>query len=340
MASEKLEELKLRMIGEIYGRLEVLGYEVTENNAYKTYFYCHCACGNFCKIWGGSLRMGKTVSCGCYRAERAGNKKEMIGCKFGKLTVIEYIGNDKNRQTMYKCLCDCGSYSEVRGTALRKTNDSTKSCGCLTREQNEIKPGTRFGRLEVVKLIESKRNYLNYLCKCDCGNTTEVISSNLRKGTQSCGCLATEKAKERFIEFLKQNRGENHYRYDGTITDVERNEMNRRKFKCSGLRELSFKRDSYKCEKCGKGGGRLNAHHVQNWKNYPDLRFEISNLCTLCVTHHKEFHSKYGTKFNTKEQMEEYLGKPWNPPEVCLIKIVDGEFDRYCLANDPIYLGM
>ena len=44
----------------------------------------------------------------------------------------------------------------------------------------------RFGKLIVLKYIGNTK----YLCRCDCGNTTEVLSQNLRKGyTKSCGCL-------------------------------------------------------------------------------------------------------------------------------------------------------
>lgn len=141
MGGKKIEELKLKMIGEQFGRLEVCGYEISSNSAYKTYFYCHCACGNFCKIWGGSLRMGKTVSCGCYRAERAGQKKEMIGCRFTRLVVQEFVEIGKFRQTIYKCLCDCGNYCNVSGAALRKSTHSTKSCGCLADEGKRMRCG-------------------------------------------------------------------------------------------------------------------------------------------------------------------------------------------------------
>lgn len=51
---------------------------------------------------------------------------------------------------------------------------------------------------------------------------------------------------------------------------------------------LSVKnRDDWKCriadDKCN---GRLEAHHILNWKNYPELRYEINNGITLCHFHH------------------------------------------------------
>lgn len=57
----------------------------------------------------------------------------MIGRKFNKLTVIEECKErTKNGTKIYKCLCDCGNYTNVIGTQLR--NGMTKSCGCLRVE--------------------------------------------------------------------------------------------------------------------------------------------------------------------------------------------------------------
>ncbi len=53
--------------------------------------------------------------------------------------------------------------------------------------------GQKFGRLTVIKRIENKGKYTNWLCKCDCGNQTEATSHILRKGEKkSCGCLHRE----------------------------------------------------------------------------------------------------------------------------------------------------
>lgn len=49
-------------------------------------------------------------------------------------------------------------------------------------------------------------------------------------------------------------------------------------------------RDGYKCQDCGKEGGRLHAHHIKSWKEYPDLRWEVSNGVTLCPRCHQKVH--------------------------------------------------
>ena len=53
--------------------------------------------------------------------------------------------------------------------------------------------GVVFGRLTVVRLLGSHKNNHYWLCKCACGNTSEVPTGRLRSGnTSSCGCLTTE----------------------------------------------------------------------------------------------------------------------------------------------------
>lgn len=60
--------------------------------------------------------------------------------------------------------------------------------------------GQRFGRLVVCRREPPKRGARNgvyWICKCDCGRGTKVLSSALLSGlTQSCGCLRREKSKE------------------------------------------------------------------------------------------------------------------------------------------------
>lgn len=57
--------------------------------------------------------------------------------------------------------------------------------------------GERYGRLLVIKYSGNKGSKASWLCLCNCGNRTVVVSSNLRNGhTQSCGCLMVERTLE------------------------------------------------------------------------------------------------------------------------------------------------
>lgn len=52
--------------------------------------------------------------------------------------------------------------------------------------------GMVFGRLTAIKPLRSTiPGGIMWMCKCQCGNTIEIVSSNLNK-TRSCGCLIKE----------------------------------------------------------------------------------------------------------------------------------------------------
>lgn len=85
----------------------------------------------------------------------------------------------------------------------------------------------------------------------------------------------------------------------------------------STWRNSVFKRDNYTCQICGRHSMpgesvRLNAHHIENYSSNKDLRYDINNGITLCEKCHSvnndgSFHRVYGTKNNTREQLEEYI---------------------------------
>jgi hypothetical protein len=58
-------------------------------------------------------------------------KKEMIGKKFGMLTVLNSAENDSKGHLMYVCECECGVIKNIHGTHLRA--GKTVSCGCKNK---------------------------------------------------------------------------------------------------------------------------------------------------------------------------------------------------------------
>lgn len=54
---------------------------------------------------------------------------DLIGQRFGKLTVIKRLENNYHGNTTWLCKCDCGN--EIKVLGYRLTTGQTKSCGCL-----------------------------------------------------------------------------------------------------------------------------------------------------------------------------------------------------------------
>lgn len=78
-------------------------------------------------------------------------------------------------------------------------------------------------------------------------------------------------------------------------------------------RERVFKRDNYTCQCCGDSSGHnLEAHHIENFSDHEELRFDINNGITLCKNCHDfkiygSFHNIYSTKNNTRQQLKDYI---------------------------------
>lgn len=148
--------------------------------------------------------------------------KDEIGNCYGKLTVIEYAGKNKDHRTLWKCKCACGNECVVSGKNLR--NGNTKSCGCIKLYERDCIDmlGMKFGKLLVIEKIDERKYSgknntpcIQWRCKCDCGRETIVTGKCLRNGsTKSCGCLNKEHDKQRLsLQKRKNNTYELHDNY-------------------------------------------------------------------------------------------------------------------------------
>ena len=64
--------------------------------------------------------------------------KNLIGKKYGNLTVIGLSDKMSGRKSYWYCKCDCGNEIEVRSDNL--TTGNTLSCGCLKKSTRQSKP--------------------------------------------------------------------------------------------------------------------------------------------------------------------------------------------------------
>lgn len=93
---------------------------------------------------------------------------------------------------------------------------------------------------------------------------------------------------------------------------VEYSRVERATYEYRQWRNSVFARDRYTCMSCGDKNGcghtvELQAHHIRNWKDNIDDRYNVDNGITFCQGCHMKFHSKYGKHNNTQAQLEDFL---------------------------------
>ena len=130
------------LTGKKFGRLKVISRNEDSFKDKQVRWNCECDCGNKTIVRGSLLRKGATTSCGCFQKEKAQeigkkNSKNLMGLRFGRLTVIEKTEKRRKDHSIYwKCLCDCGQETYVTATNLLSGN--VQSCGCL-KSKGELK---------------------------------------------------------------------------------------------------------------------------------------------------------------------------------------------------------
>lgn len=107
-----------------------------------------------------------------------------------------------------------------------------------------------------------------------------------------------------------QKRGENSRFWCGGINGE--NDAIRHRFEYKNWRTNVYERDKYTCQCCGNFAGRLNAHHIYQFSDYENLRYNEDNGITLCTKCHDSteegsFHNIYGTHNTTPDQLREYI---------------------------------
>lgn len=157
---------------------------------------------------------------------------DLVGQKFGKLTVMERATNSKTGEIRWLCKCDCGSPKPRTVFGISLKNGTSTSCGCMRKSlqssrmkqyhrlnpnKNRVTPskiakdlvGQKFGKLTVIKREDVKNGSIRWLCSCDCGSNEPriVYGFSLKNGdSTSCGCVRKASTAQRAREQAKIRR--------------------------------------------------------------------------------------------------------------------------------------
>lgn len=218
--------------------------------------------------------------------------KDITGERFGKLTVLSFSHiNKKDNWAYWDCICDCGNKRVACGTRLR--NGELKSCGCLSKSFSEQWIRNLSSSHRGIKPTEETKKKMS---KSQMGReVTELTRKKI--GDAQRGEKNHRWGKEWSIEDrlyrAEIHRGEKSHLWKGGIT--KENHRIRGSVDSKIWRESVFKRDDYTCQECNIRGTTLNAHHIKEFSNNIELRFDVINGITLCVPCHRRIHG-----WNTK----------------------------------------
>lgn len=268
------------------------------------------------------------------------NKKrfESLGYEYtGKGTPVLIAIKDLTSYSQSKITarCDyCGCLYETtwsnynRGLKSEAHKDSCGSLECLEKKALEAqiaKYGDIAIRTPEIKEKQARTNLEKYGATNPFGSDIikeKIVAKNLEKygvpysqqapevrAKTEATCLEKYGVRN-YVELFKGKFcKENSPSWKG---GVEYSRVERATLEYREWRSAVFSKDKYTCCKCGTRNGNgerveLHAHHIFNWKDNEDLRYDVGNGITLCEKCHTEFHSRYGKKNNTPKQLYEFL---------------------------------
>lgn len=186
-------------------------------------------------------------------------------------------------------------------------------------EEHNKKIGIALAKEHIIKICSTCKNKFSVqqyrkdtaiFCSRRCrrhNNETKEKMSESKKGKKMF--LNHKHSEETLIKISKaligKYRGINSWNWKGGITP--KNKLIRNSVEYYKWRNEILKRDNYTCQKTGKRGGKLIVHHLDNFSQFKDKRFDINNGVTLTENSHNKFHKIYGLRNNTKEQFKSFI---------------------------------
>ena len=106
-------------------------------------------------------------------------RKNLIGQRFGLLTVVALTDQIENNYVVWRCKCDCGG--EILVNTKHLMRHTITNCGCIPKTNAkrgsiaEDLTGQVFGDLTVLHRTESLKGRTRWVCQCSCGNQTTIL---------------------------------------------------------------------------------------------------------------------------------------------------------------------
>lgn len=155
-------------------------------------------------------------------------------------------------------------------------------------------------------IIKNCRRLYRHSCKTCGADRGYQRKREANKNCKSCENVVKFSGKKHSEETKKKisaaHQGVDIKDFEGFMKTKDQ----RDRYHFAKINKSIFERDNFTCNYCKNSGGTLNAHHLESFAANEKLRFEKSNIITLCKSCHLNFHAKYGRKYNTEKQYIEY----------------------------------
>ena len=94
---------------------------------------------------------------------------DLTNQKFNRLIVIEFAGINKNQNSLWSCLCECGIFKISLGTEIKK--GTIKSCGCFRESVLVKNHRIKHGHSRRGKMTQTYRSWADMLKRCNNKNS-------------------------------------------------------------------------------------------------------------------------------------------------------------------------
>ena len=195
---------------------------------------------------------------------------------------ISHMGQRPSQKTLEMARLRCGKKSHNWGKHL---SEETKE----KIRQARLKYGVIIQCLWCDKQFKRRRKIIRF-CSMICARQYRAIQHRTNKKCPQCNtsffhlickprlCCSAVCAKKFFVKD----------RHPSWAGGIKKDNDRRKSFEGIAWRKAVFEKDNYTCQICKIRGGILQADHIKPYSIYRELRFELSNGRTLCVTCHKQ----------------------------------------------------
>ncbi len=110
----------------------------------------------------------------------------LVGRRFGRLTVQEHSGKNKRGDHLWSCVCDCGKHTVVTFSHLRSSH--TRSCACLHDEvaAENARAGATHGQSRSGQMTPEYKTWASMITRCENRNSKSYRYYGAR-GIRVCG---------------------------------------------------------------------------------------------------------------------------------------------------------